>query len=138
MSDLEKPPLVDAPASGDPDEVAALEQKEVDVGHKPRSIHSTSSTEHDTGSNTLDPELGIPRQNIDPEPYPPAIKVPISQRRGFLGKLAVLAEVENAYHYTRAKKWTITFIVALCGVSAPLASSIILRWYTSRLAHHRH
>ena len=131
MSDLEKPPVVDAPADGGPDEVATLEQKEVDVGHKPRSTHSMSSSEHGTGSNTLDPELGPPTQNIDPEPYPPAVKVPSSRRRGFLGKLAVLAEVENPYHYSRAKKWTITFIVALCGVSAPLASSIILRSYTT-------
>lgn len=138
MSDLKKPPVVDAPANGGPDEVVALEQKEVDVVHKPRSTHSTSSTERGTGSNILDPELGTPRRNIDPEPYPPAVKVPISRRRGFLGKLAVLAEVENPYHYSRPKKWTITFIVALCGVSAPLASSIILRWYTTRSAVYRY
>lgn len=61
------------------------------------------------------------------DPYPPPIKVPRSQRRGFLGRFTFLAEVENSIHYSRKTKWLITLVVSLCGIAAPMASSIILR-----------
>ena len=127
MSDSEKPPAIDAPADGGSHEVAELAKKEVDVGG---STPSVRPTDRHPQTNSTDVEAAQPNASIDPDPYPPAIKVPISQRRGFLSRFVILAEVENAYHYTRKQKWTITAIVAMCGIAAPLASVIILREYS--------
>lgn len=54
------------------------------------------------------------------------VKVPRSQRRGLLGRLTVIAEVTNPYDYSRKTKWTLTFVIAVAGAAAPMASSIVL------------
>ncbi|KAJ5476583.1 Major facilitator superfamily domaingeneral substrate transporter [Penicillium sp. IBT 31633x] len=52
------------------------------------------------------------------------IKVARLKRRGLLGQLALVAEVENPKTYPRKMKWFITFIVAVAGATAPMGSAI--------------
>jgi len=54
----------------------------------------------------------------------PLTIVPRSQRRGLLGRLSIIPEVERPYDYTNKTKWLITFIVALAAAAAPLGSAI--------------
>lgn len=58
---------------------------------------------------------------------PPQVKVPRSKRRGLFGRFTLLAEVEEPKHYSRRKKWWITFVVALAAIAAPMGSTIIFR-----------
>lgn len=53
--------------------------------------------------------------------------VPRSKRRGFLGSLTIVPEVENPYDYKKSTKWGLTFIVALATAAAPLGSTIFYR-----------
>jgi hypothetical protein len=55
--------------------------------------------------------------------------VPRSQRRGLLGILSIIPEVERPYDYADGTKWLITFIVALAAAAAPLGSAIFFREY---------
>ena len=55
-----------------------------------------------------------------------AQSVPRNERRGLLGRLTVIPEVTNPYGYSRKSKWTLTFVVAVAGAAAPMASSIVL------------
>ncbi|KAL4865845.1 hypothetical protein BDV12DRAFT_173783 [Aspergillus spectabilis] len=50
--------------------------------------------------------------------------VPRLQRRGLLGQITLLEEIENPKTYERKKKWFITFVVAVAGSVAPMGSSI--------------
>lgn len=53
------------------------------------------------------------------------IKVPRHLRRGLLARFAVVAEVENPYDLSNRSKWTITAVVALAAVAAPMGSTIV-------------
>jgi hypothetical protein len=53
--------------------------------------------------------------------------VPRSERRGLLGRLSIIPEVERPYDYRNSTKWLITFIVALAASAAPLGSAIFFR-----------
>lgn len=53
--------------------------------------------------------------------------VPRHKRRGLLGKLALIPEVDRPYDYKRSTKWMITMIVALAAAAAPIGSAIFLR-----------
>lgn len=66
-------------------------------------------------------------ESTEEKPNPPPVKVPRSQRRGLFGRFTILAEVEEPKHYSRRKKWFITFVIALAAVAAPLGSAIIFR-----------
>ncbi|QIX00018.1 hypothetical protein AMS68_005535 [Peltaster fructicola] len=55
-----------------------------------------------------------------------AVIVPREERRGLFARFAVIAEVTEPHDYTRKKKWTITFIVAVAAAAAPMGSAIIL------------
>ncbi|KAM0257346.1 hypothetical protein ACHAQJ_004433 [Trichoderma viride] len=50
--------------------------------------------------------------------------IPRSQRRGLLGRLSVVPEVESPYDYKNSTKWGITLTIALATAAAPLGSSI--------------
>ncbi|KAL2258185.1 hypothetical protein VTK26DRAFT_8614 [Humicola hyalothermophila] len=52
--------------------------------------------------------------------------VPRAERRGLLGRFAVIPEIENSYEYKKATKWMITLIVALAGAAAPMGSGIFM------------
>jgi len=53
--------------------------------------------------------------------------VPRSKRRGLLGRLSLIPEVNRPYDYANKTKWTITLIVALAAAAAPLGSAIFFR-----------
>jgi hypothetical protein len=53
--------------------------------------------------------------------------IPRSRRRGLLGRLALIPEVETPYDYKNGTKWTITAIVALAAAAAPMGSGIFYR-----------
>ncbi|KAK4246762.1 hypothetical protein C7999DRAFT_32821 [Corynascus novoguineensis] len=52
--------------------------------------------------------------------------VPRAQRRGLLGRLTLIPEVDQPYEYKNSTKWTITAIVALAAAAAPMGSGIFL------------
>lgn len=54
-------------------------------------------------------------------------KVPRSRRAGLFGRFTILYEAEEPKDYPRKIKWTITLIIAICAVAAPMGSAIILR-----------
>jgi multidrug resistance protein len=54
------------------------------------------------------------------------IVVPRKERRGLFGTVCTIAEVTEPYDYSRRRKWTITFVVAVAAAAAPMGSSIIL------------
>ena len=58
---------------------------------------------------------------------PSAVKVPKSDRQGLFAHFCVLAEVKEPKHYPRRTKWSITFIISMAAIAAPLGSTIILR-----------
>ena len=58
--------------------------------------------------------------------FPPPEKVPRNQRRGLLGRLSLISEVYQPYHYARRTKWLITMTVAMSAAAAPMGSAIIL------------
>jgi multidrug resistance protein len=57
---------------------------------------------------------------------PEAVIVDRKHRRGLLGSLTIIPEVENGYHYARKTKWFITAIVASCAMGAPMGSAIVM------------
>ncbi|UKZ58840.1 uncharacterized protein TrAtP1_000164 [Trichoderma atroviride] len=62
--------------------------------------------------------------------------VPRSQRRGLLGRFAVVPEVESPYEYKNSTKWGITLTIALATAAAPLGSSIFYRMHDKSLSSH--
>ena len=105
--------------------------------------HEVESTLHDTDSHSLarshgssttegehekkdDPEAPrpLPRQSTE---IGLPIVVPRLKRRGLLGQVTLVAEIENPKAYSRPMKWFITFIVSLAGTLAPLGTSIFFR-----------
>ncbi len=55
--------------------------------------------------------------------------VPRSQRRGILGSIAIVPEINNPFEYSNGKKWLFTAIVALAGTTSSTGSSILYRKY---------
>jgi hypothetical protein len=107
--------------SGDHPTGSASHEVELEDYHS-RS-HASSITGHDEEKNAPEPE---PLQRASTE-LGPAVTVPRLKRRGLLGQLALVAEVENPKTYPRRTKWFITFVVAVAGAAAPLGSSIFFR-----------
>ncbi|KAG7108378.1 Lipase 4 like protein [Verticillium longisporum] len=54
----------------------------------------------------------------------PISVVPASRRRGFLGRLTLIPELERPQEYSNKTKWCITAVVALAGSASPLGSAI--------------
>ena len=79
-----------------------------------------------TSPDAVDVESQASNPSAEP-PTPQAVKVPKSQRRGLLSRLAILAEVEEPKHYSRQSKWFITFVVASAAAAAPMGSAIFYR-----------
>lgn len=53
--------------------------------------------------------------------------VPLSERRGLLGKLSIIPEVTNPYSYSPATKWWMTVIVSFAAITSSTGSSIFYR-----------
>lgn len=89
--------------------------------------HSTTTTtsghDDEQASRNPAPPAALSRTtSVSPE----AVIVDRKNRRGLLGTLTIIPEVENGYHYTRKTKWFITAIVALCAMGAPMGSAIVM------------
>jgi multidrug resistance protein len=88
--------------------------------------HASSISEHadeEKGEGRPNPPTTLSRTvSVMPE----AVVVERRNRRGLFGKLTLIPEVENPYHYTRKTKWFITFVVAVCGAAAPMGSAIVM------------
>lgn len=86
------------------------------------SEDTTSSAPHDL-------------EEIDHDSRPPITKtvtgkssiVPRSKRRGMLGQLGFVPEIENPKEYSYIIKNSITILVAAGGAAAPIASTILFR-----------
>ncbi|KAF9891938.1 hypothetical protein FE257_002901 [Aspergillus nanangensis] len=90
----------------------------------PYDLHSVSP-ESDLSPPMEEKDVELQRRSSTQDSdYGPAVEVPRLKRRGLLGQLTLLAEVENPKAYTRKKKWFVTFIVAVAGITAPMGSSI--------------
>jgi hypothetical protein len=94
-----------------------------------RSVHSQSS------GDSIEP---VPVQQETPtssNPKPASVGsrtlsiVPSSKRRGLLGRLSIIPEVDRPYDYANTTKWLITLVVALAAAAAPLGSAIFFREY---------
>ena len=93
-------------------------------------IDNARSPSHDSNmfaeQEKNDPEDPVPLSRM-PTELGPAVIVPRLKRRGLLGQLTLVAEVENPKTYPRRMKWFITFIVAVAGATAPMGSSVFFR-----------
>ncbi|KAK4131122.1 MFS general substrate transporter [Trichocladium antarcticum] len=52
--------------------------------------------------------------------------VPRAERRGLLGRFALIPEIEKPHEYRNSTKWMVTAIVALAAAGAPMGSGIFL------------
>jgi hypothetical protein len=111
--------------SGEHSTISAEAKFEID--HDTHSRSDASSIHDDGPTEDDDPENTLPRLQRQSTELGPAVKVARLKRRGLLGQLALVAEVENPKTYPRRMKWFITFIVALAGSTAPLGSAIFFR-----------
>ncbi|KAJ5109223.1 hypothetical protein N7456_005898 [Penicillium angulare] len=102
-------------------EIESEIQLSVAYSHAPSHISSVTDDDHEKNHDPEIPQIALPRQSTE---LGPPIVVPRLKRRGLLGQLALVAEIENPRTYSRNMKWFITFIVALAGILAPLGSSI--------------
>jgi hypothetical protein len=130
----------DGPASPCPDrEDPGAVPRQARAGGKEHHVISESS--EDEIDETVEEQQGNPGAS-DPEKAPSSRPqsrrgsssantntVPRAQRRGLLGRLTLIPEVERPYEYKNSTKWTITAIVALAAAGAPMGSGIFLRGF---------
>lgn len=56
--------------------------------------------------------------------------IPRAERRGILGRLAIIPEIERPFDYKNKTKWAITAIIALAAAAAPMGSGIFYRTFS--------
>ena len=91
------------------------------------SIHSQTSTGSIEPAPVVEQTTQRSKSRSSSVRSRPLSIVPRSERRGLLGRLTVIPEVERPYEYTRRTKWLITLLVALAAAAAPMGSSIFFR-----------
>jgi hypothetical protein len=57
--------------------------------------------------------------------------IPRAERRGILGRLAIIPEIERPFDYKNKTKWAITAIIALAAAAAPMGSGIFYRTFST-------
>ncbi|KAL2811146.1 major facilitator superfamily domain-containing protein [Aspergillus granulosus] len=105
----EKPPQ--RPREVDDDHSISQASDHPDHPDHTLTVHGKDVEDHTAVSNSQsddDPPIVVPRLN----------------RRGLLGQITLLEEVENPRSYPRNKKWFITFVVSMAGSVAPFGSGI--------------
>ena len=105
------------------DDVQRYPSKETHISRSPSLASEPVETRSTDEGNDIEAQV----LDTDETPNPPPIKVPRSQRRGFLGRLTILAEVEEPKNYSRSTKWFLTFVVAQAAMAAPMGSAILFR-----------
>lgn len=111
-----------SPGSEEQSNVAANEEVEL-RDYQSRSRGSSVTVDHEEKAAPTEP-VSLTRQSTE---LGPAVKVPRLKRRGLLGQLTLVAEVEDPKTYSRKMKWFITFIVAVAAIAAPMGSAIFFR-----------
>ncbi|OKL58650.1 putative MFS transporter [Talaromyces atroroseus] len=76
-------------------------------------------TEGTPSTPERDPEAG---NNAADQPRP--VPVPRLKRRGFLGQITLVPEVENPRAYSQSTKWALTTTISLATLIAPIGTSI--------------
>ncbi|KAL2156993.1 hypothetical protein VTH06DRAFT_8825, partial [Thermothelomyces fergusii] len=111
--------------AGDKEHPATLESSEDDgYGIVQEPIHEQQQQQQ-RYREPQDPEKTSSRRPSSAFAHTNAV-VPRAQRRGLLGRLTLIPEVERPYEYKNSTKWTITAIVALAAAAAPMGSGIFL------------
>lgn len=105
-----------------------------DLGEKTPNIRPSSSdsdsvlSEATTSSTPQEEEINHEsRPHIARTVTGKSSIIPRSQRRGMLGQLGLVPEIENPKEYSGAIKDFITILVAAGGAAAPMASAILFR-----------
>ena len=103
--------------------------------HHP-DLEKAASSHHDI---TPAVTVGEPSGNLCPPPARPTQSrtsstrtriisvVPRNKRRGLLGSLTLIPEVERPHDYKNSTKWSITAVIAIAAACAPIGSSIFYR-----------
>ncbi|KAL4962835.1 MFS transporter [Aspergillus stella-maris] len=116
---MEEKSAVGAKAPEHPYETAAEVQEEILISDDDHSISEASEHSRTVpGKDAEDQVTPLPPQEEQTQ------VVPRLKRRGLLGQITLLEEVENPKLYPRNKKWFITFVVAVAGSVGPMGSSI--------------
>ncbi|KAF2707826.1 MFS general substrate transporter [Pleomassaria siparia CBS 279.74] len=134
MTDFEKPvqdlsaahhvpdfPIIPAEHSGTAKEMEIADSKDDDISTAPS--HASTISEHE---DIAQPSQNPPTLSRTTSVNPDAVIVERKKRRGLFAGLTIIPEVENPYHYTRKTKWFLTFVVAMCGMAAPMGSAIVM------------
>jgi hypothetical protein len=85
------------------------------------SVFDGSSPQH--SASTITVAVHDEEKQERPRPSP----IPRSKRRGLLGFIVLIAEVEDANTYPRSTKWLLTWTMALMAWLAPLGGTIFYR-----------
>lgn len=132
VHDVEKPDLPHATQDGPDKAPKSPKEQEQTLGQAKRDsgssdIHSSIDTinpgpvegevQPPRGSNSRASSTRSRALSIVPRP----------QRRGLLGRLAFIPEVDQPHHYKNKTKWLITAITACSATAAPLGSAIFFR-----------
>lgn len=122
---------VDDDGSGD-----STHSSSVSVRHSPRPARDSEKSEEPDRSTDNGATAAQQGEDLDPEAQrwpeeaehlPAAVPKPLSERRGVFPRLCVIPEVDEPKHYARRTKWTITAVVAVASIAAPIGSNILLR-----------
>lgn len=117
--------------------VDSVEEKDIEKSASSRSPSESSQDvdeiQRDSPNASRSPSLDkTPKENQNRtgsvvSDVEDSIAIPRGERRGWLAKFSVVAEVEDPKHYARRTKWFITAIVAVAAAAAPMGSGIVLR-----------
>lgn len=114
------------------DEGRPVLHPEVTATQDGESTKEIASSADSVGQAPAQPEA---TQSVNPKPASVSSRtvtvVPRSKRRGLLGFLTIIPEIERPHNYANSTKWVITLIVALAGAAAPLGSAIFFREYSA-------
>lgn len=104
-------------------DVDVTSSKEDDISIAPS--HASTISDHDSEKAEARPATPVELSRTT-SVTPEAVVVERRDRRGLFGRLTIIPEVENSYHYARKTKWFITTIVAFCAMAAPIGSAIVM------------
>ena len=94
--------------------------------------HDDHDTDDESHASSDAPNVRVSTRSSSTHSRPVSI-IPRFKRRGLLGSLTIVPEVDRPYDYSRNTKWMLTCVVSLAGAVAPFGSSIFYRASGSRV-----
>ncbi|PKS07618.1 hypothetical protein jhhlp_006224 [Lomentospora prolificans] len=85
--------------------------------------HDDHDTDDESHASSDAPNVRVSTRSSSTHSRPVSI-IPRFKRRGLLGSLTIVPEVDRPYDYSRNTKWMLTCVVSLAGAVAPFGSSI--------------